>query len=755
MSIVDISNSAAPIELSSLDTPGDGNAITVSNGYAYVADGLQGVRVIDIANFSAPIETNYIPTNRWALDVLIFGNYLYIAEETDGLLIYDISNPLEPLPAGSLTMPGAARNMALVDNYLLLADDYKGLRIFDISNPTYPQEISFVEQIGYISNVSVFWPYAYVSDWFNADLYVIDISDLEQPTKVGIFDPFEVVHGLYGVAVVNNQAFVSMAERGMYNLDVSNPHTPTRLGVYNPLGIPSDLAIWQNYLYVSNRDVVAIDITNPRLPVVHGTTTNDGDTHSAGAYAGYAYANFGAYPTQVYITDFRNPDAPIFAGSFETHGSMNKMKVYAGYGYLAVDGLQILDLTDPSSPLVMGTYVAYNHVSSLAVQGDYVYLADGQNLRIINASDKYNPYSVGLIGVAEEVKEVDVEGNYVYAAWTNYNFEGGGVSIIDVSDPALPVEVSRISTTRGALGIVVQNNILYVGAGSQGLLMYDVSDKSNPVKTGYFANGFGGVLSNKDNVLYMSAETGGVFIFTPEFSTISGIVKGPNNAPIPGVSIQTQHETVITGQDGKFQFINQLPGTYTLTPVDPLGVYVPPQRSVSVPPDQINQAFHMLPGPVSVDVIPGITTTLSYIDLQGMPTQLVFPSDAVTETVTATLTPILPTHRAGFSYTGHTFDLTIEQDGFPIPGFTFNQPVDVSILYTDYDVRGVSDEGALTVWWIFDTIWQDASESCSPPTAYARDVVGNQIWVPVCRSGVFTLMGPAQSLFLPLILFTK
>jgi hypothetical protein len=755
MSIVDISDPTHPTELSSLDTPGDGYAIAVGTGCVYVADGLQGVRVIDISNMYAPFEANSIPAPNPARDVLVSGNTLYLADDTAGLYIYDLSDPLNPTYVTHVPTPGTAQNITIVSHYLFLAASYQGLRIMDINNPTSPVEISYVENIGYIYNVSVFWPYAYVSDWYDGSLYIIDISNLTSPSVVGQFHSYEIVNGLFGVAVVGNQAFVSMAERGLYTLDVSNPSNPSQLGIYNPFGTLFALSMWQNTLYVANNSIVAIDITNPISPVLLGTGHGTGRAHSVGSSAGYTYSDDSSWwPSHLNVMDFTNPYAPVLVNTIETNQPMNEMKIVGGYGYLGDHDLQILDLSNPASPVVIGNYAsAYNPVYGLDIQGDYVYLAAGQNLIIINVIDKSNPYSVGMLGLAYAVYGIDVEGNYVYAAWSNYNYEGGGFSIIDVSNPSAPVEVSRTLTTWGAHGIAVENNVLYIGVRNQGVLMYNVLDKTSPTQIGHYERSFGGDLLVNDGIIYVSAETGGLFILgsTIQRASISGIVQGPNNAPIQGVTINTQYESVTTDQNGAYQFPDQLPGTYTLTPIDPTGVFIPSSRTVTLPPNGSGQNFHLLPGSVSADLTPGITTILSYTDLQGMLTQLIFPAGAVSETVNATIEPILPPHFVGFSYTGHTFDLIIAHDDLPIPGFTFNAQVAVSIQYTDYDIGAVIDEEALAVLWILDNVWQDSTLSCLPPTGYARDPSGNQISVPICRSGVFTLMGPTLPSFLPML----
>lgn len=280
--------------------------------------------------------------------------------------------------------------------------------------------------------------------------------------------------------------------------------------------------------------------------------------------------------------------------------------------------------------------------------------------------------------------------------------------------------------------------------------MFDISNKSNPVQVGYYERCFGGDLVYENGVIYLAAKDGGVFLLEPLISTISGWVRGPNYAPITGDTILMQNETTATDQDGAYQFRNRLPGTYTITPVNPDGVYVPAYRDVTVPPDQTYQTFYKLPLPATITVTPGITTTLSYTDLQGLETRVTFPPNAVSDMITVTIEPSMPLHFGGFSSAGHAFNLLIEQNGSLIPDFTFNAPVNISIDYSDYDIRNVTNEETIVLWWMVSDILQDASMSCDPPSNYYRDTTGNRIEVPVCRSGSFSLAGPTMTVLLPI-----
>jgi hypothetical protein len=86
-----------------------------------------------------------------------------------------------------------------------------------------------------------------------------------------------------------------------------------------------------------------------------------------------------------------------------------------------------------------------------------------------------------------------------------------------------------------------------------------------------------------------------------------------------------------------------------------------------------------------------------------------------------------------------------------ISDFTFNAPVTTTIHYSDAGVRVVADESQLSLWWWDGSAWQDASQTCDPPSTYMRDLEENVIGIPICRSGKYALFGPTEQAYLPIV----
>ncbi len=75
-------------------------AVAVSGDYAYIGQG-QDFVVLDISNPATPSELGRLITNGFVEDIILSGGYAYVADGSNGLVIVDVSNKKAPSLAGS------------------------------------------------------------------------------------------------------------------------------------------------------------------------------------------------------------------------------------------------------------------------------------------------------------------------------------------------------------------------------------------------------------------------------------------------------------------------------------------------------------------------------------------------------------------------------------------------------------------------------------------------------------------------------
>jgi hypothetical protein len=168
--------------------------------------------------------------------------------------------------------------------------------------------------------------------------------------------------------------------------------------------------------------------------------------------------------------------------------------------------------------------------------------------------------------------------------------------------------------------------------------------------------------------------------------------------------------------------------------------------------DMVMIAIH---SQISGTVDPTMGITLVYTDYQGVSTTVEIPAGAVTMTTLLAFVPVFsPTHPVspGLAFANHNFGLNAYRFG-PLPGFTFVEPVTVSIGYSDADARWL-DEASLGLYYWDGTAWADAASTCTPASSYARDPVQNTLAIAICHLSDWGMMGvplPRYDIYLPAV----
>jgi len=150
------------------------------------------------------------------------------------------------------------------------------------------------------------------------------------------------------------------------------------------------------------------------------------------------------------------------------------------------------------------------------------------------------------------------------------------------------------------------------------------------------------------------------------------------------------------------------------------------------------------PAPVEAIVTPADGGTITFTSPAGTSTTVSVPKGAVSETITLRYSPRTDAADApyGMEFAGQAFALDALREGTTLDGFTFAQPVTVTVTYTDAQVQDVvEDTLALYVW--DGSAWVDATTTCQPTAPVVREPEANALHVPVCHLSEFALFGEA------------
>jgi len=153
------------------------------------------------------------------------------------------------------------------------------------------------------------------------------------------------------------------------------------------------------------------------------------------------------------------------------------------------DGTSIVDIsTNPHEPIEVGFIPGANSTwRDLKVHGHYCYVTNetGGGVDIIDLSDPFNPFKVGSHTTStQSAHNIFIADGYAYLVGSGGGAGGTnswqGFIILDLSNPENPVEVSRWEEAY-IHDLYVKNDTTYAsGIYAGSLFIIDVSDKSNP-----------------------------------------------------------------------------------------------------------------------------------------------------------------------------------------------------------------------------------------------------------------------------------
>lgn len=223
--ILDIRYPELPHEISTLPLSPFATDFAVTDGYLFMADAYNGLRIIDVSDAHAPQEVGYQPIYEIE-DVEAIGSYLYLATPA-AINIFDISTPSEPQATMALSFGG---EMTRVGDYLFVGSGK--LRVIDVSNPSHPTLVSTYEPDGSIREqaASENRIYLFTSAF---EVEVLDSSNPENVNKIGSFNRYDVIDNGIISGLGASENYLVLSNANIFTLvDASQPSEPTVVDVY-------------------------------------------------------------------------------------------------------------------------------------------------------------------------------------------------------------------------------------------------------------------------------------------------------------------------------------------------------------------------------------------------------------------------------------------------------------------------------------------------------------------------------------------
>lgn len=412
-------------------TPGTALAVDFGIGFAYVADGDNGLQIVDFTDLGDPRNPVLRgATGPPAVDAAVGAdNIVCLSAGSDGLVVVDVGDPDRPFVTGRSGTPGSAGGIAVVDTVVYLADDAVGLMLFNISDPSDPRPMGVDNSTGRALDVAVSGSFAYVADGIDG-LRVVNVADPDVPWRV---DTIDVSGAGLGVDIAGDYVYVSGAG-GLHVVDVSDPIASFVAGSSATLGFATGVAV-----------------------------RYDG---------GAAFVAEGSAGTEVF--DVTDPASPVSVNHVVSGSSAAGAAVSGGLVLLAEKsgGLRVIHAPGIDAPPVVAAMPsdAIEKVTLVeAGPGGIFAVGSASGLFSVGAGDSLRPD--GTLAMPYAASDIAVGGDSVFVASRN-----GGVDIIDVTDPAAPAFAAHLPYNGSAVGVAVSDSVVAFATGGRLFGVWTVGD---------------------------------------------------------------------------------------------------------------------------------------------------------------------------------------------------------------------------------------------------------------------------------------
>ncbi len=510
--IVDITSKSNPETIATFKSLSEGEwceylSIAVSGNFAYLAGEREEQRVMDVVDISDPSAPSLVQTessyevsnknNDSFQAIAVSGGYAYLAQGWNGLTILDLSNLGAISKVGGMQFNDSVRDIEIDGSYAYLAADWGGLKILDISDPAGPQEIGqYQPQKSWAQGIALHGDRAYLVGQTD-QAGRLDILDIAQPFAPNLVDTiFSDTDSFNQVDFANGCIFVAGGSGGVSVLspEVIKAQEGTDFSFQVPViggtsfsidpeaqakGMSIDpntgVVIWPS---PANSDVgvhqVAISFTRAgtemttRYPILVQNSNQAPSLAAAGETLAWTLNLKNHFTLQVTDLDLSAPGyTEGFSYQVDSDSSAKGLSVDAS-GHLIwtpqdtdVGQHEVtVTVTDASGASAQQTFpirvfdlsltpIEAGHISqglesvrAVKVHGNYAYILDSHRLLIFHVGDINEPELKGSVAFVQQdcpncylgdPKDLFVAGEYAYVV-----LDHGGLQIVDISSKSSP-----------------------------------------------------------------------------------------------------------------------------------------------------------------------------------------------------------------------------------------------------------------------------------------------------------------------------
>ena len=518
--ILNISRPDALIKVGEAVIPGAIRAVVIDS-FAYVTSSGGTMCVVDISDPTTPKLRGLIGAGGdFPSGLAASGRYVYVGTaDYPDLAVIDARNP-DTLTRTFTGIDGWGIS-AFVRDSLLFIGTRTYLDIFSVSNPASPSFLGHVYVGDVIQAIVTSDSMAYITT-MDSGTYAINISNVSSAGVIGRYrSPVATYLGGLRIAKSSNVVYLAYYD-GLLALDVSRPDSMKQASFFPTGGFSSNVALKNNLAYLASglSGLWILDISIPQQPRPVSNVMTGGFVSDVIVEENYAYlVNASVYNIPdslhgLWILGIADSASPQVLSHFNVHtpGAMSKVDNLIFITQVPSAGndtaVEIVNVRDPTRPSLLGVfkspYIPYN----IAVTDSIFFLATEQNgLRIVDWRDASSPVEIASFSHGN-VWGVAVRDSFAYADRIDTFF------VLNISNPTSPTVLGTFGRNYGSfssINLTATQNFVYWVAGSLG--MVDVSDPAHPVERSLFVPADAGRgAAARENKIFLADQTAGLCI---------------------------------------------------------------------------------------------------------------------------------------------------------------------------------------------------------------------------------------------------
>jgi formylglycine-generating enzyme required for sulfatase activity len=527
LQIVDVTNPASPVLVSSVAIGGTANGIAISGNLAYVSASEGRLLIADLTTPALPVKRSELVLAFGAGDVAVrtsaAGVFCYLPSGTD-LLVVQADTPTAPTFLRSITGPAATlfddhRTIAISGTraYVSLCG---GISVFELATAATPTLVEFDVHPyfnGECGALAAAGSYLYQAGWRGITTYSIGTGGI----SLVHYTDLSPKNG-FGIAISNSKAFVASGNTGTSYFSLTSPAAPTITtnkpvtGTAWTLDVSDNLAIFGG----DSNGATIYDVSTPQSPLLRRSSYvpvpglgQQLDTIRLRARKAY----FGYGGNQFQYVDVTTPATPVLNSTFNSSVfvaykfdvSGNRLYLF-GYGpnYSLPQRLSILDGGFGSSTVHATIPITTEEVftASVAGLGNIAAggLRSGKGIRFFDIGQSAIKGSVTIPGSVNGLA-FSSTGEYCYAGTESAFY------IFDIRNLAAPVKVFEAPIRAWHIS-VLGNRVAIASAGN--VRVFDVSVPANATEIASQSTlGFPSEVKLVDDVLYVAENWAGMGIY--------------------------------------------------------------------------------------------------------------------------------------------------------------------------------------------------------------------------------------------------